>query len=390
MCGPQGRGGGSWTCPDAPLVTWEGVWPVAESSPAPVPQSVLSPLTTAAIFLVMTIDRDGEEPTRALLSDLNGLQRAVGFRASSSGMLSCVTGIGSEAWDRLFAGPRPAELHPFRELAGPVHRAVSTPGDLLFHIRAARLDLCFALAAEIMERLRGAVTVLDEVHGFKYFDVRDLLGFVDGTENPVGPVASAAVLIGDEDPPFTGGSYVIVQKYLHDLQAWNALPVEAQEMVIGRRKLSDVELDDETKPADSHVALTTVVDPDGTERKILRDNMPFGTVGEAEFGTYFIGYARTPDVTETMLERMFLGAPPATHDRILDFSTAVTGSLFHVPTSDFLDDLPDPPDADESGSESETESDTGADSPCVHTDTVLLGQTRAPDGSLGIGDLKGR
>ncbi len=160
-------------------------------------------------------------------------------------------------------------------------------------------------------------------------------------------------------------------------------------MVIGRRKLSDVELDDETKPADSHVALTTVVDPDGTERKILRDNMPFGTVGEGEFGTYFIGYARTPDVTETMLERMFLGAQPAAHDRILDFSTAVTGSLFHVPTSDFLDDLPDPPGADESGSESETESDTGADSPLrPHRHRAPRADTST--GRLpGIGDLKG-
>ncbi|MEU7058076.1 Dyp-type peroxidase [Streptomyces sp. NPDC046197] len=314
-------------------------------SPEPVPQPVLSPLTAAAIFMVVTIGQGGEPVARELLSDLNGLQRAVGFRATPEGRLSVVAGIGSQAWDRLFTGARPAELHPFRELTGPRHRAVSTPGDLLFHIRAVRVDLCFALAAEIMERLREVVTVRDEVHGFKYFDVRDLLGFVDGTENPTGPAAGAAVLIGDEDPRFSAGSYVIVQKYLHDLQAWNALPVEAQERAIGRRKLSDVELDDAVKPADSHVALTTIEDADGTKHEILRDNMPFGTVGEGEFGTYFIGYARTPTVTERMLERMFLGAPPASHDRILDFSTPVTGSLFFVPTSDFLDDLPDPPDA---------------------------------------------
>ncbi len=307
-----------------------------------IPQAVLSPLTRAALFLVVTIDPGGESQVRALLPDLSSLQRAVGFRAPE-GDLSCVTGIGSRAWDRLFDGPRPVELHPFRELVGPVHRAKATPGDLLFHIRAQRPDLCFALAAEIMDRVRGVVTVRDEVHGFKYFDVRDLLGFVDGTENPVGSVASAAVLTGAEDPPFRCGSYVIVQKYLHDLRAWNALPVEAQELVIGRRKLSDVELDDAIQPADSHVALNTIVDPDGTERKILRDNMPFGTVGSGEFGTYFIGYARTPTVTERMLERMFLGDPPASHDRILDFSTAVTGSLFFVPSADFLDDPPDPP-----------------------------------------------
>ncbi|WP_066949187.1 Dyp-type peroxidase, partial [Streptomyces lushanensis] len=318
--------------------------------PEVVPQPVLSPLTGAAIFLVVTVDPGGEPVVRELLPDLAGLQRAVGFRATD-GQLSCVAGIGSQVWDRLFGGPRPAGLHPFRELVGATgHRAVSTPGDLLFHVRAARLDLCFGLAAQIMARLRGAVTVRDEVHGFKYFDVRDLLGFVDGTENPVGPVARAAVLVGDEDAGFTGGSYVIVQKYVHDLDAWNALPVEEQERVIGRTKLSDIEMDDDVKPADSHVALNTVTGPDGTERKILRDNMPFGSVGRGEFGTYFIGYARTPDVTETMLENMFLGAPPATHDRILDFSTAVTGSLFFAPSADFLDDPPEPP-----GAQAETE-----------------------------------
>jgi putative iron-dependent peroxidase len=296
--------------------------------------------------------------------------------------LSCVTGIGSEAWDRLFAGPRPAELHAFRELNGPVHRAVATPGDLLFHIRAQRPDLCFALATEIMVRLRGAVTVQDEVHGFKYFDFRDLLGFVDGTENPVGPPAGDAVLIGAEDPAFSSGSYVIVQKYVHDLEAWNALPVEAQELVIGRTKLDDIELDDAVKPPDSHVALNTIVDPDGTERQILRDNMPFGRVGRAEFGTYFIGYARTPTVVELMLERMFLGAPPARHDRILDFSTAVTGSLFFVPSADLLDDPPAPPTAvvaEGAGDELPAPVATG---PPPEDDRPI-------PGSLGIGDLRG-
>jgi porphyrinogen peroxidase len=358
-----------------------GVTAMAEPDREVIPQAVLSPLTMAAVFLVVSIDPGGESRVRDTLPELAGLQRAVGFRAQE-GQLSCVAGIGSRAWDRLFAGPRPAELHPFREVAGPVHTAVATPGDLLFHIRAQQPDLCFELGAQIMSRLRDAVTVLDEVHGFKYFDVRDLLGFVDGTENPVGPVAQDAVLIGAEDPPFAGGSYVIVQKYLHDLQSWNALPVEAQELVIGRTKLSDVELDDAVKPADSHVALNTIVDPDGTERKILRDNMPFGTLGRGEFGTYFIGYARTPTVTERMLGRMFLGDPPAGHDRILDFSTPVTGTLFFVPSADFLDDLPDPP-----GSAAEAH---------VGDEMLVDGATGAPPepdvpapGSLGIGDLKG-
>src|ERR1700730_10215625 len=129
----------------------------------PEPQAVLSPLTGSAIFLVVTIDPGGEPVARELLPDLAGLVRSVGFRVPE-GTLACVTAVGSTVWGRLFSGPRPAELHPFQELAGPRHTAVSTPGDLLFHVRAAQMDLCFELAAQIMERLRGAVTVQDEVH----------------------------------------------------------------------------------------------------------------------------------------------------------------------------------------------------------------------------------
>src|ERR1700730_3946101 len=168
---------------------------------APVPQAVLSPPTGSAIFLVVTIAPGGEPVVRELLPDLAGLVRSVGFRIPK-GTLTCVTGVGSAAWDRLFSGPRPAELHPFRELTGPRHTAVATPGDLLFHLRAGRMDLCFELAGQIMNRLAGAGTVREEVHGFTYFDERDLLGFVDGTENPEGPAASDATLIGSEDPDF--------------------------------------------------------------------------------------------------------------------------------------------------------------------------------------------
>ncbi|HVV14655.1 Dyp-type peroxidase [Amycolatopsis sp.] len=311
------------------------------------PQPVLTRLTAAAIFLVVTIDDGGEDIARELLADVGGLTRSVGFRAPDGG-LGCVAGIGASAYERLFAGPRPASLHPFREIEGPVHRAVATPGDLLFHIRAATMDLCFELADQLLARLAGAATVVDEVHGFRYFDQRDLLGFVDGTENPTGRAASAAVFVGDEDPEFEGGSYVVVQKYLHDMAAWNALAVEEQERVVGRTKLSDIEFPDETKPANSHVALTTIEDENGEERQIVRDNMPFARLSTGERGTYFIGYAAAPSVIEQMLENMFVGRPAGTTDRILDFSTAVTGCLFFVPSQDFLDDPPPPPTADSS------------------------------------------
>ncbi len=338
------------------------------STPPAEPQPVLTPLTEAAIILVLTVETGAEDDVRELLADVPGLSRSVGFRIPE-GRLTCVTGIGSQLWDRLFAGPRPAGLHPFRALAGARHRAPSTPGDLIFHLRAARMDLCFELAAQLAGRLEGRARVVDETHGFKYFDERDLMGFVDGTENPTGRSAIAAATIGDEDPDFTGGSYLIVQKYRHDLATWNALPVEEQERVVGRTKLTNIELADDVKPANSHVALNTIVDENGEERQIVRDNMPFGRVGEGEYGTYFIGYSATPDVTEQMLTNMFIGNPPGNHDRILDFSTAVTGSLFFVPTADFLDDPP-----------------TGPAAPAPTTTTPPVPEPAS--GSLHIGSLK--
>jgi putative iron-dependent peroxidase len=324
-------------------------------------EAILSRITEAAIFLTLTVDSGAEDGVRDLLSDVSGLRRSVGFRIPE-GELTCVVGVGASVWDRLFGAPRPAGLHPFPEFAGARHSAPSTPGDLLFHIRAHRLDLCFELAQRLTDRLIGHARVVDEVHGFRSFDERDLLGFVDGTENPEGAAALAAVLIGDEDPQFAGGSYVVVQKYLHDLERWDALPVEEQERAMGRTKLNDIELPDEMKPANSHVALNTILDEDGEQRQIVRFNMPFGRVGAGEFGTYFIGYARSPEVIEQMLTNMFIGKPPGNHDRILDFSTAVTGNLFFVPTVDFLDDPPTP----------------------AH---VEVSKAEDADGSLGLGSL---
>ena len=299
-------------------------------------QAVASKLSRAAIFLVATLNEgeDSLSAVRTMSGDLAGFVRAVGFR-DLNGELSCIMGFGSDAWDRLFGAPLPKELRPFQEIRG-VHHAVATPGDILFHIRARSMDLCFELAMQITARLGSAITVVDETHGFKFFDQRDMIGFVDGTENPVGQESLDAVLIGDEDPAFAGSSYVIVQKYLHDLDSWNALPIERQEAIIGRKKLSDIEIEDSAKLSSAHNVLTSINDESGNELKIVRDNMPFGTIGKGEFGTYFIGYSRSPQRIERMLQNMFVGDPPGNYDRLLDFSQAITGSLFFVPPATFL------------------------------------------------------
>jgi porphyrinogen peroxidase len=347
--------------------------PDSPGKPRTVPQAVAAPLTRAAIFLVMTLGPGVESRAalRSLCADLAALVRAVAFRDTDAA-LSCVMGFGSEGWDRLFGQPRPAELHPFREIRSGARHAVATPGDVLFHIRAQRMDLCFELAMQITARLEGAALTVDEVHGFRYFDARDLMGFVDGTENPNGDAAIDATMVGEEDAAFTGGSYVIVQKYLHDLQGWNALPTETQELIIGRKKLSDIELDDSIKPTCAHSALTVIVE-NGNEVKILRDNMPFGRVSQGEFGTYFIGYSRSPRTIEQMLQNMFVGRPPGNYDRLLDFSRAVTGNLFFVPSATFLEDVTDEP------------------AVVATAAATQIPQPNPPphDGSLGIGSLKG-
>jgi putative iron-dependent peroxidase len=341
-----------------------------------VAQAVATQLTRSAIFLVVTLKPGPvhRATIQSFCGDIASLVRAVGFRDIEAG-LSCVTGIGSDAWNELFGLPRPKELHVFREVRAGARHAVSTPGDLLFHIRAKRMDLCFELAAQIMARIGTAVAQADEVHGFRYFDDRDLIGFVDGTENPSGQDASDAAIVGVEDGAFAGGSYVIVQKYLHDLDGWNALSTEAQEGIIGRKKLSNLELDDSVKPSSAHNALTNIVE-NGQEIKILRDNMPFGRAAEGEFGTYFIGYSRSPRTTEQMIENMFVGRPPGNYDRLLDFSRAVTGSLFFAPAASFLDAVGEeqPVPASTTEPSSVEASPSGA---------------RRDDGSLGIGSLKG-
>jgi porphyrinogen peroxidase len=346
--------------------------------PSVFPQPVVAQLTRAAIFLVVTINsgKENEAAVRTLCGDLAAVLRAVGFR-DLEGRLSCVMAFGSDAWDRLFGLPKPKELHPFREIHGR-HHAIATPGDILFHIRSTRMDLCFELATQIMSRLRSAVSTVDEVHGFTYFDDRDLIGFVDGTENPVDQAAVDATIIGEEDASFSGGSYVIVQKYIHDLKGWNALPIEEQERIIGRSKLSDIELDDAVKPTSAHNALTTIIE-DGEQLEIVRDNMPFGEIGKGEFGTYFIGYARSPRRIELMLVNMFVGRPPGNYDRLLDFSRAVTGTLFFVPSATFLEDVATGDAAPSTAGPTSKEPEAGGAS---------RSRPSAPDHSLGIGSLK--
>lgn len=339
-------------------------------------QNVLDTTNNNTIFMVWKFTSDAGTSRKvfnricALLENLNN-STAIRFPDAKANV---VMGISRHAWDFLgLPKPLPKELTDFQPIAGSRHTAVATEGDLHFHIRGTGNSYCIDMAGVITDFLEKVASCIVEVHGFRYWDGRSILGFVDGTENPQGSLREYFGLIGDEDPLYKGGSYLFVQKYIHDIKAWKALPVNEQEKVIGRSKTDDIEMTDEVKPTNSHSALANV----GDDLKIIRDNMPFGNISTNEMGTYFIAYASTFSTVIKMLTRMFVGEPEGNYDRILDFSTAKTGTLFFVPTYDMLDAF--------SGGDDDTEDATAPTSENENTDTA---GAPGKDGSLGIGSLK--
>lgn len=280
-------------------------------------------------FRESVVIKDGFKSLCALISNLNN---SANTRFPNS-KASVVMGIGYDAWHLLdLPKPPPKEFEEFAHIVGPKHTAVATRGDLHFHIRANENSFCIDTALVISETIAGIAESVEEIHGFRYWDSRSILGFVDGTENPQGADRQYFGIIGDDDLYYKGASYLFVQKYIHDLKAWKSLPVNEQEKVIGRSKADDIEMPDDVKPPNSHSALSNV----GDDLKIVRDNMPFGNISNNEMGTYFIAYASSFNTVKKMLTNMFIGSPEGNYDRILDFSTPKTGTLFFVPTFDML------------------------------------------------------
>ena len=305
----------------------------------PDSQNVTDYTNNNTIFMVWSFKDDVEvkDTFSQLCKLIINLNNSANIRFPVS-RASCVMGIGHDAWLRLgLPTPLPKELTNFTPISGNKHTAVSTKGDLHFHIRADTTSICYDMASAITDVLSPVAISTVEIHGFRYWDSRSILGFVDGTENPHGQDREFFSMVADEDPAYEGGSYLFTQKYIHNLTAWKELSTEQQEKVIGRYKANDIEMSDEVKPSNSHIALANV----GDDLKIVRDNMPFGNMSTNEMGTYFIAYASTFSTVQTMLTNMFIGSPEGNYDRILDFSTAKTGSLFFVPTFNMIDDFSD-------------------------------------------------
>ncbi|MCV2502610.1 MAG: Dyp-type peroxidase [Neisseriaceae bacterium] len=306
-------------------------------------QSVTNTPGVNVTFIVLGISQENSDNEKIIdfAANFSALIRSMNNRFPDSDF-SAILGFSSNAWDILFPNEKkPKELAPFKEIKGKKYTAVSTPGDLFFHIRAKTQDICFEFASIINSELKDTTYYIDETHGFRYFDGRAIIGFVDGTENPESIISEGYALVGDEDPDFKGGSYAFLQKYTHDMHQWNALSEEEQEKIIGRRKYNDLELDDAHKPGTAHNVVSKAYDEEGNELKIVRANVAYSYPSKNEYGTMFIGYAKSFSVTNQMLEHMFLGDDEGNLDSLLDYSTAVTGTLFFIPSLDFLDDLGD-------------------------------------------------
>lgn len=303
-----------------------------------LPQTgILPEASSHAIFLTLRV-KPGEQAITDARSLLAATPHLTGELASSypDAELVSVVAVGAESWQTLIGTPKPKQLSPLRERRFGDRVSASTPADLMLHIRSERRDLNFELARRIMAAPGDSIDVIEERVGFRYLDSRDLTGFVDGTENPEGDERGEVALVGDEDPDHAGGSYVLLQRYVHDLDRWRQLPQEEQEAIIGRTKDTNKELDDDVKPGSAHIA-RVVIEEDGEELEILRHSLPWGHCKQA--GLMFIAYTRQQRIFDKMLNSMFDTEHTGIHDRLMEFTRAETGAYFFAPSLTELNQL---------------------------------------------------
>ncbi|WP_051088422.1 Dyp-type peroxidase [Amphritea japonica] len=299
---------------------------------------VIAEANTDALFITLNVapTTDAIVNLRQVLSGIPATELSFRQRYPEADF-HITAAIGSEFWDRMSPDQRPAELVPFPALNNQLLVAPHTPVDLLLHIRSERHDLNYEAAVLVLSRLADSVMLDQEVHGFRYLDSRDLTGFVDGTENPQGAHRAEVALVGDEDLVFNGGSYIHLQRYEHDLEAWNRITVKQQEDIIGRTKADNKEYAGADKALSSHTKRTSLKDTEGRSVEILRHSMPYGNLTHK--GLMFASYGRSPQPFTQMLESMLLGDGSGNHDHLLHYSQAVTGQAFFAPSIEWLESL---------------------------------------------------
>lgn len=299
---------------------------------------VIAEANSDALFITLNGSRDASslQLIKQCLAQIPATQRNFRQRYPEAD-LHIIAAVGSEFWDLLAPTRRPARLSGFPALSGGGGTAPHTPVDLLLHIRSERHDLNYEAATVLMALLGKSVSLVDRVHGFRYLDSRDLTGFVDGTENPEGDHRAEVAVVGEEDSDFTGGSYIHLQRYEHDLDAWNRIAVKQQEDIIGRTKADNVEYASADKPLFSHTKRTSLKDDEGRSIEILRHSMPYGDLTRK--GLVFASYGRSPEPFTKMLESMILGDGEGHTDHLLKYTRAVTGQAFFAPSPAWLEGL---------------------------------------------------
>lgn len=288
-------------------------------------------------FTVLELNRKDQEAeaaqVREFVSRYMAIVRSLRIRDANGGLRTSV-GFSNAAWDYLFPNAdKPKELETYQTIKGDKYEMPATKGDIFLHIRAKDEAVVYELISQVMIFLKDITTVVDETKGFRYFEGRAIIGFIDGTEAPQIEDAADYAIVGDEDPEFENGSYAFAQKWRHNMDIWEGLTTETQEKAVGRKKFSDLELPDMEKFKNAHnVASQAKID--GVEQKIVRMNVPYSNPAAGITGTYFIGYSRYWKVTKKMLENMV-----EKHDYLLSFSDILTGQLFFIPSRPLLEEI---------------------------------------------------
>ena len=259
----------------------------------------------------------------------------------TTGGVNLVVGFRPSLWRRVAREEMPAGVTDFeRDVRGvDGYSMPATQHDLWVWVAGHAYHTVFDVAREAMAALAPVARLASEVAGWTYKESRDLTGFIDGTENPPLSEAPEVALVPDGSPG-AGGSVVLIQQWMHDVVAFEALAVEEQEKVIGRTKATSTELDEEVRGPQSHVS-RTVVEEQGVEQHIFRRNTPFGTA--TEHGTMFIGFSCEQQRLIRMLARM-AGAEDGIRDALTRYTTAVSGAYYFVPSVEALRKFASPDD----------------------------------------------
>lgn len=300
-------------------------------------QSVILPLPSDhARFIVLRLKDLTLAELKEKLGDLFDTRDRL-ITQHPQAQIKTAVAFGADLWQQLHT-QSPEGLKKLAPIEGSFNMP-AVPADVLIHLASARADICFALSQSFFAGIQDKVEVLDERVCFRYFDGRDITGFIDGTENPQFPDDRAETALLSEDAGiFQDGSFIFAQRYAHDLEKWKRLKVDAQEHVIGRTKLESIELDDDEKPENAHVARTVVEDDKGDEMEILRHSLPYGD-GQGEQGLFFIAYTKDLNIIDSMLQRMFGTASDHIHDRLLHFVTALDGAYYFAPSEELLEEI---------------------------------------------------